>query len=53
MREHDSKIPDEVKIEAARRYITAYEMITGKLFEAENGDVLERILGNLRKINLL
>jgi len=47
------EIPDEVKIEAARRYITAYEMITGKLFEAENGDVLERILGNLRKINLL
>ncbi len=44
------QIPDDVKIEAAKRYITAYEMITGKLFEAENGSVLERIEGNLRKI---
>ncbi len=43
------EIPDEVRIEAAKRYITAYEMITGKLFEAENGDVLERIEENLRK----
>lgn len=46
------EIPDEVKIEAAKRYITAYEMITGKLFEAENGDVLGRIEGNLRKLTL-
>ena len=44
------EIPDEVKIEAARRYIQAYEMITGKLFDADNEDVLERIEGNLRKI---
>ena len=43
------EIPDEVKIETAKRYITAYEMITGKLFEAENGNVLERIEGNLTK----
>ena len=41
------KIPDEVKIEAAKRYITAYEMITGKEFEAKKGDVLERIEKNL------
>ncbi len=40
-------IPDEVKIEAAKRYITAYEMITGKEFEAKNEDVLKRIEGNL------
>lgn len=46
------EIPDDVKIEAAKRYITAYEMITGKLFDAENGDVLERIEGNLRKNGL-
>ena len=46
------KIPDEIKIEAARRYITAYEMITGKLFEAENENILKRIEGNLRKLNL-
>ena len=43
------EIPNEVKIEAAKRYIQAYEMITGKEFEAENEDVLERIEGNLRK----
>ena len=43
-------IPDDIKIEAARRYIQAYEMITGKLFDADNEDVLERIEGNLRKI---
>ena len=47
------EIPDDVKIEAAKRYITAYEMITGKLFEAENGNVLERIEGNLRKSGIL
>ena len=43
------KIPDEVKIEAAKRYITAYEMITGKEFKAEVGDVRERIRKNLKK----
>ncbi len=42
-------IPDEVKIEAAKRYITAYEMITGKEFEAEPGDVVGRIKDNLKK----
>ncbi|MAH32825.1 phosphoribosylaminoimidazolesuccinocarboxamide synthase [archaeon] len=43
-------IPDEVKIEAAKRYITAYEMITGKDFEAKNEDILARIENNLKKI---
>ncbi len=47
------EIPDEVKIEAAKRYITAYEMITGKEFEAKNGDVLKRIEENLIKIKFL
>ena len=37
------KIPENVKIEAAKRYITAYEMITGRKFEAKNEDVLERV----------
>jgi len=46
------KIPDEVKIEATKRYITAYEMITGKKFEAKNEDVVERIWGNLKKFYL-
>ena len=41
-------IPDEVRIEAARRYITAYEMITARSFEARNEDVLQRITHRLR-----
>jgi len=47
------EIPDEIKIEAAKRYITAYEMITGKLFDAENGDILERIERNIRKSRII
>ncbi len=43
------KIPDDVKIEAAKRYIKAYEMITGKEFKAKNEDILERIELNLKK----
>ncbi len=46
-------IPDEVKIEASRRYIQAYEMITGKKFEAEVGDSLARIKSNLKKTSIL
>ncbi|MDP3766274.1 MAG: phosphoribosylaminoimidazolesuccinocarboxamide synthase [Nanoarchaeota archaeon] len=44
------QIPDEVKIEAAKRYITAYEMITGKEFRAKNENVLKRIGKNLKKL---
>ena len=47
------KIPDEIKIEAAKRYITAYEMITGKEFKAKNGDVVRRIELNLKNAKLL
>ena len=46
------KIPDEVKIEAAKRYIKAYEMITGEKFEAINEDILKRIERRLRKIKV-
>ena len=46
-------IPDEIKVEAAKRYITAYEMITGKEFEAKNEDVWKRIEGNLRKNKII
>ncbi len=46
-------IPDEIKIEAAKRYITAYEMITGKSFEAKNEEVLERIERNLNEAGLI
>lgn len=43
------EIPDDVRVETARRYIEAYELITGQVFEAEVGDVLERLTGNLAK----
>ncbi|MFH1134020.1 MAG: phosphoribosylaminoimidazolesuccinocarboxamide synthase [Nanoarchaeota archaeon] len=37
------KLPDEIKIEAARRYIEVFEQITGQEFKREKGAVLERI----------
>ncbi len=43
------EIPNEVKVEASKRYMKAYEMITGKEFEAEVGDVHDRIRKNLSK----
>lgn len=46
------EIPDEVRVEAAKRYITAYEMITGDKFEAKNEDVMKRVEENLRKIDI-
>lgn len=42
-------IPDEVRIETARRYIEAYELITGREFTAEVGDPHERLARNLAK----
>lgn len=42
------EIPEDVKIEAAKRYITAYEMITGNDFEAEIGNIENRIKKNLK-----
>ena len=46
-------IPDEIKIEAAKRYIQAYEMITGKFFAANNEDVMKRIKKNLEKWKII
>jgi len=43
------EIPEEIKVETAKRYIQAYELITGKTFEAEVGDVASRLEGNLSK----
>ncbi len=40
--------PQELVIELSKRYIQLYEMITGKQFEAEVGDVRERIGSNLK-----
>lgn len=43
------KISDEVRGETARRYIEAYELITGQEFQAEIGPVKERLRKNLAK----
>jgi len=40
--------PEELVIELSRRYITLYEMITGKEFKAKPGDVKGRIERNLK-----
>ncbi len=42
-------IPDMVKVESAKRYIEAFETITGTSFHAEVGEVHQRIEANLRK----
>jgi phosphoribosylaminoimidazole-succinocarboxamide synthase len=42
-------VPDEVRAETAKRYITAYELITGNRFESEVGDVHVRLEQNLSK----
>jgi len=41
--------PEELVVELSKRYIRLYEMITGHEFDAEPGDVKERIEHNLRK----
>jgi phosphoribosylaminoimidazole-succinocarboxamide synthase len=40
-------LPDEVRVEAARRYIALYELVTGRPFVAEAGDPVPRIRRNL------
>jgi phosphoribosylaminoimidazole-succinocarboxamide synthase len=48
----DGPVPhviDEVRVESTRRYIEAYEAITGKKFQAKVGEVNQRIEENLRK----
>lgn len=41
------EIPDDVKVETAKRYIEAFELITGQPFVAEVGDVQARLGRNL------
>ncbi len=36
-------LPDEVRIEAARRYIQAYEQVTGNVFEPAEGGAAHRV----------
>lgn len=45
-------VPDDVRVEAARRYIEAYELITGTQFQAEVGPVFTRLEENLKKYML-
>src|SRR5688500_9151734 len=40
-------MPDDVRVEAARRYITSYELVTGKAFVPSLGDPVARIAGVL------
>lgn len=40
-------IPDDVRIEAARRYIAAYEQVTGKTFVPDTAEPFARIRKNL------
>jgi phosphoribosylaminoimidazole-succinocarboxamide synthase len=40
-------IPDEVRIEATRRYIEAVETITGEQFQPNLDEPIERIRRNL------
>lgn len=41
------EIPDEVRVEAAGKYIQAYELITGMNFDAKVEDPLSRLKGNI------
>lgn len=43
------EVPEEVKVETARRYIEAYELITGDTFNAKVEPVLPRVEENLKK----
>ena len=43
------EVPEDIKAETARRYIEAYELITGEDFIAEVGDVNARLSQNLSK----
>lgn len=42
-------MPDDVRLEAARRYIQAYETITGREFVVTDEPIAGRITANLRK----
>jgi phosphoribosylaminoimidazole-succinocarboxamide synthase len=42
-------MPDDVRLEAARRYIQSYETITGREFVVTDEPAEQRIAANLRK----
>ncbi|MBD3260387.1 MAG: phosphoribosylaminoimidazolesuccinocarboxamide synthase, partial [Candidatus Altiarchaeales archaeon] len=41
------KAPEHMVVELSKRYMRLYEMITGRSFESESGDVRDRIKRNL------
>jgi phosphoribosylaminoimidazole-succinocarboxamide synthase len=41
------EVPVDVRVETARRYIEAYELVTGQSFDASVGDVYERVKKSL------
>jgi phosphoribosylaminoimidazole-succinocarboxamide synthase len=41
------RLPEEVRLEAARRYIETYERLTGRAFAPETGPPLPRLRANL------
>ena len=41
-------VPDELWVAASERYITIFEMLTGKQFEAGEYPIAERLLKNLK-----
>ena len=43
-------LPDDVRIEAARRYIQAYELVTGQPFIVDDEPISRRLDRNLRKM---
>lgn len=43
------EIPEDVLVESAKRYIRAYELITGETFKAQTGNPMERIRKNLQE----
>jgi phosphoribosylaminoimidazole-succinocarboxamide synthase len=46
-------ISNDIKIELAKRYMRSYEKITGVEFQAEVGDVNQRIHDNLKQADYL
>ena len=45
-------MPDELWVAASERYVTIYEMLTGKSFEPGEYPVEERLLTNLQKVGI-
>jgi len=46
-------MPDELWAAASERYITIYELLTGKTFEAGEYPIEQRLIGNLKKAGVI